>query len=237
MKLEFLTVPFSPNQNIAPPDLLAVLFVKLQLSTSPSWAPLFQSSAPPFVPAVLFSKWEFVKLVSVQFSSIVPCKYTAPPRLDALFWMKRELSTIPSDPIQITAPPSPPYEILLNASVAFAIPSALFKVKFEFVILPIFPFQYIPPPDLFATFLSKIQLSTKPLCAPLLQSIAPPFVPAVLLINLEFLNVVLSQLPSALFLRYTAPPLFDALLFMNIQLVTLPFIPDHIIEPPSPQLP
>ena len=82
--------------------------MKVTFSTRPLCAPLFQSIAPPLVPAIFLINSELVKLVLVQFSRPLACKYTAPPRLAASLSSNVQLSTSPSEPIQITAPPSPP---------------------------------------------------------------------------------------------------------------------------------
>ena len=84
-------------------------------------------------------------------------------------------STKPLDPIQITAPPSPPFPV----SVLFKPVASLF-VKLEPTIVPFKPFQYTAPPALFAVLFSNVEFSILPFVAPSYQSIAPPFVPATL---------------------------------------------------------
>ena len=65
-------------------------------------------------------------------------------------------------------------------------------MKLESIILPLCPVHDTAPP-LVALFFSNVELIIAPLVAPSFQSIAPPFLAAVLLMNLEFLNVVLSH--------------------------------------------
>ena len=85
----------------------------------------------------------------------------------------------------MTAPPSPPYVSSPNALVARAIPKAELLVKLECSIVPCSPFQYIAPPDLLAMFPVKLELLTLPYEEPAGQSIAPPLVPATLLVKVH----------------------------------------------------
>ena len=82
----------------------------------------------------------------------------------------------------------------------------------------------------------KVTLFTIPLCDPSDQSIAPPLVPAVLLMNFEFLNVVFSHGSLSLPCKNTAPPRLAAVLLIHVTLSTKPNAPDQIIAPPSPPL-
>ena len=75
-----MIVPLCPFQKIAPPERLAVLSINVTLETTPSRAPLFQSIAPPLVPAVLFLNKASLNVTFVQFSVSLPCKNIAPPR-------------------------------------------------------------------------------------------------------------------------------------------------------------
>ena len=90
MNLEFLTVPFSPCQNIAPPLRFAVLLINIAFKTLPCFAPSFQSIAPPLVPATLFAKYAYSKNVLSEVSVAALCRNTAPPRLAAVLLTKLE---------------------------------------------------------------------------------------------------------------------------------------------------
>ena len=134
--------------------------------------------------------------VSEQFSSVpllnIPaCRNTPPPRLAAVLLINIQSMTSPTAPDHITAPPSPPVLFSPRTDMAQAIPFAMLFVKLECLIVPLCPFQNIAPADLLAMLFSNVQYSTVPSEAPLFQSIAPPLVPAMLLMKLEYLNVVL----------------------------------------------
>ena len=118
-------------------------------------------------------------------------------------------------------------------------------MKFEFLIVPLCPFQKIAPPDLLAMLFTNSESDTKPSCAPAYQSIAPPLVPALLSSKYE-LVIVMFLFPCSHDHIYIAPPrplfksivlLTIALLFMNLLLVTVPFVPAQNIAPPSPLFP
>ena len=66
VKLDFLTVPLIPFQNIAPPVRLAILLMNTESSTVPYLAPLNQSIAPPFVRAMFESKVQFFTVTFSQ---------------------------------------------------------------------------------------------------------------------------------------------------------------------------
>ena len=68
-------------------------------------------------------------------------------------------------------------------------------MKLESIILPLCPDHDTAPPSV-ALFFSNVELMIAPFVAPSAQSIAPPCSEALLLMNLEFLNVVFSQVPN-----------------------------------------
>ena len=78
-----------------------------------------------------------------------------------MLFSNRHSSTKPSDPIQTTAPPSPP----LPAAVLFN-PVARLFVKLEPIIAPVSPFQKTAPPALFAVLFSNVEFSILPFVAP-----------------------------------------------------------------------
>ena len=98
-------------------------------STIPSCAPSFHSIAPPFVPAMFPSKYEYLKVVSSHVSSAADWRNTPPPRLAAVLLINLQSSTVPSAPDHITAPPSPPVLFSPRTDIAQAIPFASFCVK------------------------------------------------------------------------------------------------------------
>ena len=109
-----------------------------------------------------------------QLNSVLFSRNTAPPRSAAVLSLNVEFLTLPLEPIQITAPPSPVY------SVVPVVPKALLSVNLEFIIVPLIPLQCIAPPLDLAVLLVNVQASTRPLCASLCQLIAPPLTSAML---------------------------------------------------------
>ena len=120
-------------------------------------------------------------MVSLQFCDELPCRYTAPPRREALLLIKVQLLTIPKEPIHIIAPPSPPVVLSPLGLKSLLIPNALLYINLELTTVPLLPYQYIDPPLRLAVLLIKIEFITLPSLAPSCQSRAPPLVPAVLL--------------------------------------------------------
>ena len=109
VKLQLFIVPLCPLQYTAPALRFARLSVKLLLANRPPSEFLFQSIAPPFVPASFESKRLFLTVVFLHSpsSSALSIKI-APPRYAALLLINVTSSANPCDPYQITAPPSPP---------------------------------------------------------------------------------------------------------------------------------
>ena len=107
------------------------------LSIIPFCAPLFQSIAPPFVPAVLFINLLLVNEVSIQVATPVPLRNTAPPRLSAVLNLNIQSSTVPKSPVHSTAPPSPPVTFSPSGLTAYVLPNALLSVKLELSIVPL----------------------------------------------------------------------------------------------------
>ena len=94
VKLEFSIVPLVPNQYTAPALWLALLFSNVEFEILPLVAPSYQSIAPPLTPAVLFSKWELANVLLLHSAlPSTPRKYTAPPLLVALLFIKLQSST------------------------------------------------------------------------------------------------------------------------------------------------
>ena len=184
VKFEFNIFPSWPFQKIAPPALWAVLFSNTQLSIVPFVASSCQSTAPPLVPAMLFSKYELLNvLLSHSAIPLIPRKNTAPPWSLAVLLMKLQSSTVPFDPVHMIAPPSP---WLPNSQAT--VPLALLLVKFEPLIIPPTPNQNIAPAFAAALLFSKVQFTIWPSVAPWCQSIAPPFIDAVLLMKLHLVK-------------------------------------------------
>ena len=102
----------------------------------------------------------------------------------------------------------------------------------ELEIVPLCPFQYTAPALRFAVLFSNVEFASTPFSAPSCQSIAPPFVPAVLPVKCESLTVML-----ALLLKYIAPPRRFAVLLVNVRLLIVPCVPVQITAPPSPPVP
>ena len=75
---------------------------------APLVAPSFHTIAPPFIPAVLFSKREFINVLLSHTQTFRTLrKNIAPPLPVALLSTKLQLSTVPSDPTHKIAPPLP----------------------------------------------------------------------------------------------------------------------------------
>ena len=69
-----------PLTYIAPADLPAVLLLKYELKIVALYAPLAQSTAPPFIPAAFNVKLESLIVTFSQFSVPRLVKKIAPPR-------------------------------------------------------------------------------------------------------------------------------------------------------------
>ena len=91
-----------------PLPVAAVLLSNVDPIIYPSVAPSWKSTAPPLVSARLFLNIPLLIVTFVQFSNSPPCRYIAPPRFAAWLFINVQLSIRPSDPVQMTAPPSPP---------------------------------------------------------------------------------------------------------------------------------
>ena len=180
VKLALRIVPCWPNQNTAPPDLLAMLLVNVAFSKVQSWAPLYQSTAPPLTPAKLSVNSTLEIVILLQLPSVLPCMKIAPPLTLASFSTKVQLSIWPSLPVHMTAPPWPPVVLTPNEFSYITLPKAELLINVECNISPAVPNQNIAPPDLKAVLFSNTAYFTWPFWAPLCQSIAPPLTPAVL---------------------------------------------------------
>ena len=122
MKLQSVKIPFSPNQQTAPPNL-AVFSVKSQSKTEP-FNPC-QSIAPPL--SALF----FMKLQFVIFASGIDETKTAPPNFAELLLKVLSFMVLLIPPIY-TAPPSEVAELLM---------------KVQLIRIPLFPSHLIAPPS------------------------------------------------------------------------------------------